>query len=118
MSNINSRTTGLTRAGIAAFALCTCLIAYNASAEQTRVKSQTVSFADLDLSKAAGAQTLYQRIKVAARHVCGPADRYTYVTPSNVFRKCFEAAVADAVAQVDRPSLTALHQEQTRTARG
>ena len=118
MTNITSQTKRLTRAGIAAFAVCTCLVAYTASA-QPRVKAQTVSFADLDLSKAAGAQTLYKRIKVAARKVCGPADRYTYPTPSRAFSKCVEAAIADAVTQVDRPSLTALHKEEaSRTARG
>lgn len=120
MTTFNSRNRLLARAGVSvAFALCTCLVAHGASAAQPRVKTTTVSFADLDLSKAAGAQTLYQRIKVAARRVCGPADRYTYGTPSNGFLKCFDAAVADAVAQVDRPSLTALHQDETsRTARG
>ena len=119
MTTFNSRNRLLTRAGISvAFALCTCLVAHGASAAQTRVKTTTVSFADLDLSKAAGAQTLYNRIKVAARRVCGPADRYTYGAPNNAFRKCFVAAVADAVAQVDRPSLTALHLEATRTATG
>jgi UrcA family protein len=120
MTTFNSRNRLLARAGIsAAFALCTCLVAHGASAAQLRLKTTTVSFADLDLSKAAGAQTLYKRIKVAARRVCGPADRYTYGTPSNPFRKCVDAAIADAVAQVDRPSLTALHQDETsRTARG
>ena len=117
MTNITSHTKRLTRAGIAAFAICTCLVSYSASAES--VKSQTVSFADLDLSKAAGVQTLYKRIKVAARKVCGPADRYTYPTPSRAFGKCVQAAIADAVTQVDRPSLTALHKEEaSRTARG
>ena len=120
MTTFNSRNRLLTRAGISvAFALCTCLVAHGASAAQTRVKTTAVSFADLDLSKAAGAQTLYKRIKVAARRVCGPADRYIYGAPGNAFRKCFDAAVADAVAQVDRPSLTALHQDETsRTASG
>jgi len=117
MTNITSQSKRLTRAGIAAFAVCTSLIAYSASAEP-KVKTQAVSYADLDLSKPAGAQTLYKRIKAAARHVCGPADQYTFVTPPAAFRECFEKAVADAVAQVDRPSLTALHREETRTARG
>jgi UrcA family protein len=120
MTTFNSRNRLLARASVSvAFALCTCLIAHGASAAQTTVKTTAVSFADLDLSKAAGAQTLYKRIKVAARRVCGPADRYTYGASNNAFRKCFEAAVAHAVAQVDRPSLTALHQDETsRTARG
>jgi UrcA family protein len=117
MTSITSQTRLLTRASIAAFALCTSLVSYSASAEQ-KVKAQAVSYADLDLSKPAGAQTLYKRIKAAARNVCGPVDQYTFQTPSKVFRECVDKAVADAVAQVDRPSLTALHREETRTARG
>jgi UrcA family protein len=117
MNTFTSRAQLVTRAGIAALALSTCLVAYSASAEP-KVKAQTVSYADLDLSKSAGAQTLYKRIKAAARHVCGPVDNYTFVTPSRAFRKCYDQALADAVAQIDRPSLTALHREETRSARG
>ena len=115
MNTFTSRAQLLTRAGVAALALSACLVAYNASAQPN---AQTVSFADLDLSKAAGAQTLYKRIKAAARNVCGPADNYTFVTPNKAFRKCYDKAIADAVAQIDRPSLTALHREETRSARG
>src|SRR5262245_21233187 len=117
MTSSTSRTKRLTRAGIAAFAVCTSLVAYSASAAP-KEKAQTVSYADLDLSKPAGAQTLYKRIKAAARQVCGPSDQYTFVTPARAFRECYAKAIADAVAQVDRPSLTALHREETRTARG
>jgi UrcA family protein len=117
MTSITSQTKLLTRASITAFAICTSLVAYSASAEP-KVKSQSVSFADLDLSKPAGAQTLYKRIQKAARHVCGPIDKYTYVIPRKAFRECYEEAIAAAVAQVDRPSLTALHREQTRAASG
>ena len=118
MNNFTSRTKRLTRAGVAAFAVCTSLVAYTASAAEPKVKSLAVSYADLDLSKPAGAQTLYKRIKAAARHVCGPTDQYTFVTSASAFRQCFNKAVADAVGQVDRPSLTALHREESRTARG
>ena len=91
-------------------------VAYSA---EPNVKSLAVSYADLDLSKSAGAQTLYKRIKKAARRVCGPVDNYTFLTPAKTFRQCYEQAIADAVAQVDRPSLTALHQDETsRTASG
>jgi UrcA family protein len=117
MNSFTSRAQLVARAGIAALALSTCLVAYSASAE-SKAKAQTVSFADLDLSKPAGAQTLYKRIKAAARHVCGPVDNYTFVTPANAFRQCYAKAIADAVAQIDRPSLTALHREETRSARG
>ena len=117
MNTFTSRGQLLTRAGIAALALSTSLVAYSASAEP-KAKTQTVNFADLDLSKAAGAQTLYKRIKAAARHVCGPIDNYTFVTPAKAFRECYDKAIADAVAQIDRPSLTALHREEARPARG
>lgn len=117
MNDFTSRAQLLTRAGIAALALSTCLVAYSASAGP-KTKAQTVTFADLDLSKAAGAQTLYKRIKGAARHVCGPVDNYTFVTPARAFSQCYAKAIADAVAQIDRPSLTALHREETRSARG
>jgi UrcA family protein len=119
MTTFTSRTERLTRAGAsAALALCACLAAYGASAEPS-TKSVAVSFADLDLSKAAGAQTLYKRIKAAARQVCGPRDLYTHVGSQKQFRKCYDTAVANAVAEIDRPSLTALYKEDTaRTASG
>ena len=118
MTSFNSRNKKLARAGITvAAALCTCLFTYGASAEQPQTASVTVSFADLDLSKAAGAQTLYKRIKAAARQVCGSIDGYTYMK-SQRWRECYQSAIADAVARVDRPSLTALHQQQSsKTAR-
>lgn len=117
MTSFTSRNQRLARAGIAAaVALCSCLIANGAAAGQSQQVSVTVSFADLDLSKPAGAQTLYKRIRAAARRVCGPVD--THVAVRRWSGECFETAIDDAVAKVDRPSLTALHKEDTsRTAR-
>jgi UrcA family protein len=110
MNSFTSKT--VARAGIAAaLALCTCLLANGASAGEPQKVSKAVSYADLDLSKPAGAQALYSRIKRAAREVCGSPDYYRYVSPPEAWRKCVDTAIADAVAKVDRPSLTALHQE-------
>ena len=109
MRSFTSQDQRLARAGIAAaVALCSCLIANGASAGQPQRVSVTVSFADLDLSKPAGAQTLYKRIRAAARRVCGPVDAHIAVRRSS--GECLGTAIADAVAQVDRPSLTALHE--------
>ena len=71
-------------------------------------KSIRVSYADLDLSTQAGAQTLYHRIRGAARQVCG--DEGTSYTDKAIWRSCFKNAVGDAVAKVNSPQLTALHQ--------
>jgi UrcA family protein len=114
MTSFNSRNKKLARAGITvAAALCTCLFTYGASAEEPKAVSVTVSFADLDLSKAAGAQTLYKRIKAAARRACGSIDGYTHMRSQRGWRECYESAIADAVARVDRPSLTALYKEES-----
>lgn len=108
------------RAGITvAVALFTCVLANGARAEQPQVPQVTVSYADLDLSKAAGAQTLYKRIKNAAARVCGSSGRYTILEGRKAWHACYDTAVANAVAQIDRPTLTALHREETnREVRG
>lgn len=87
-----------------------------ASGSDDGVRKQTVSFAELDLTKQAGAEALYERIKRAAFAVCGG-----YETPLpgiyTAKSRCFKTAVNEAVAKVNSPLLTALHQNQnTRVA--
>ena len=67
-----------------------------------------VSYADLDLSTAAGAATLYSRIRGAARQVCGPEGVLDYHMRG--WKRCFNGAVSNAVAKVNSPRLTALHE--------
>lgn len=69
----------------------------------------TVNYADLDISRPAGAQALYNRIKHAARSVCAPLESQQ-LRRMALWRECYEQAVANAVATIDRPALTALHQ--------
>jgi UrcA family protein len=92
------------------FALVSALAVLGASPtladEATR--SIKVSYADLDLSTQAGAATLYSRIRGAARQVCG-YDGMTYLDHTS-WKRCFNGAVGDAVAKVNSPRLTALHQ--------
>ncbi len=76
-----------------------------AQAEDEAAASLTVQFADLDLDKPQGAATLFTRIKTAAERVCSdhrgpaPADTVRY-------KACVRVAVSNAVAKVDRPTLT------------
>ena len=69
--------------------------------------SVTVKYYDLDLSTLAGARTLYGRISAAARNVCGYEGRS--ITDQAFWNGCYRGAVADAVAQVGSPLLTAVH---------
>jgi UrcA family protein len=70
-------------------------------------RSETVSYRDLDLSTVAGAQTLYGRIKSAARSVCGYEGRG--ITDQAFWKGCYQGAISDAVAKVNSPLLTAVH---------
>ncbi len=76
-------------------------------------RSATVNFADLDLSKPEGAAVLYRRIQAAARAVCGgnlrPRDMRDLRIPGSVIRACYDAAVANAVKQMDESNLFAVH---------
>jgi len=85
-------------------------VAFNASAQEAArnaTPTKTVSFADLDMSKPAGAETLYDRISSAARFVCrGLAEIDA--------GRCRADAVEAAVEGVGSPLLTELHFAKTR----
>jgi UrcA family protein len=55
---------------------------------------------------------LYQRITYAADQVCGPRTMtgFYYTTPGYI--RCYNKAVDEAVARVNRLELTAYYQEQ------
>jgi len=72
-------------------------------------RQETVKFADLDLTRPAGAQELYHRIEHAASDVCDP-----YVPGRHIvlirYRDCMDQAIGRAVAEVDAPLLTARYE--------
>ena len=74
--------------------------------------SVTVGYSDLDLSTAAGAHTLYHRIKGAARDVCGSEGRS--VREASLWRSCVQSAIAGAVGAVDNPLLTSVYTGKSR----
>jgi UrcA family protein len=118
MTSFASRNEKLARTGIAvAAALFTFLLAHSVSAAPNDVVQIKVTYSDLDLSTTTGAQTLYRRIKGAAYQACKSYGRFSMLTSRSAWRRCYDSAVASAVLQVDRPSLTALHKEgSARTA--
>ena len=65
------------------------------------LRTATVSYADLDLSKAAGREALERRISHAARNVCGSANyrqagSLRRATPN---RACYQRALSSALSQ-------------------
>jgi len=72
--------------------------------------SAQVSYADLNLTKPAGAEALYPRIQAAARAVCdrGRVDSRD-IERFHLYRQCYDESVDTAVREVDHAGLYAVH---------
>lgn len=81
-----------------------------------------VPYGDLNLSSPAGAQSMLNRIKAAASHVCGGSPDNRDISGKRFYRSCVKLATDTAVAQVSAPLVTALHTGRpitdTRFAKG
>lgn len=66
------------------------------------VRSQVVTFYDLDLVKPADAQMLLERINHAAKIVCGKSSVNNVDLHANIdLNRCMDQSYKDTVAQVD-----------------
>ncbi len=77
-------------------------------ADEQAAPTRVVTYADLDLSKPAGVQTLYHRIRAAARAVCEisvGSDRFLFAKEQS----CIDRAITDAVKNVPSPALADLN---------
>ena len=102
---ISALVAGLVCAGEAAL-----FAAATAAAEPPQ--SVTVRFTDLDLNRPADVAQLYHRIRNAAQSACGARDLELTNWDDPDWHRCVYVAIGQAVAQVDRPALTAYHQRQ------
>jgi UrcA family protein len=71
--------------------------------------SVTVSVQDLDLNHQAGATVALQRIRAAARTVCGSAPHITDLTNDATYRSCVSEAVERGVQTLGAAKVTALN---------
>jgi UrcA family protein len=95
--------------------IAACFAAGFASADTGRtddVPKIVVSLAGVDLSTPKGAELAYDRIRSAAKIVCR-VDESRELAQIARTRDCFRGAVNDAVGQVNRPLLSALHERRT-----
>ncbi len=70
------------------------------------VKSEVVSYADLDLSAPAGTSTLLRRIRGAVRNVCSPEPIAVELRDGADYSACRQEAMDRALDQVDLPQVT------------
>ena len=98
------------KVGVLAVALSAGVAFANTS--EDRIESVTVSYAELDLSKPAGAEVLYERLQQAAAKVCGFYRSPNLVPVPNKMDKqaCYADALSRAVAQIDAPLVKEHHE--------
>ena len=87
----------------------TLIAAFAAGVQAAEAGKVHVNFADLNVNGGKGAKVLYQRIRHAADDVCGVTEPRNFAEFA-VTKACKDKAIADAVAQVNVPTLNALYQ--------
>jgi UrcA family protein len=96
-----------TRKSIAVALVCALGSAAALASEANSVHHVTVKYSDLNMNTVAGATTLYGRIRGAARFACGEQGRR--FEELREWNSCYHAAIAEAVANVNSPLLTSVH---------
>jgi UrcA family protein len=89
-----------------------CVAAYAESPPVEFQHSSTVRFSDLNLNRPQDVARLYNRITLVADKVCGPRTLTGAYAKSADYASCFGDAVAQAVAHVDQPTLTAYYRQR------
>jgi UrcA family protein len=80
-----------------------------------QVLTKKVAYSDLNPESEQGAKVLYARLRHAAQDVCSPLQSRE-LTLQQVWRACVDNALASAVTQVNKPRVTALHNQNANRA--
>ena len=106
MKNLYNRNLLLT----ALFAVSFYVPMASAMVHQEDDNAVRVTFAELDLTQQAGVEVLYQRIRTAARKVCGAnVYRTRSLSTQHAAKECFNNAVDNSVNKIGNLTLEALH---------
>ncbi|HEY4644773.1 MAG TPA: UrcA family protein [Steroidobacteraceae bacterium] len=87
-------------------------LADQAATARSGESAMRIGFSDLDLSKTDDVAELYARIKNGARLVCVDSSSPWDAKRTESIKRCYSAVLDDAVAQINQPKLTALHQQK------
>jgi UrcA family protein len=105
-TQLNSMTSMLA-AGLFAL-ICAASSGAAMAAEPSQPLTKIVHYGDLNLDSEQGAQALYARLRGAARQVCSPLES-AEMSRQRLWKNCFNNALANAVGQVDKTTLSTLH---------
>jgi UrcA family protein len=87
------------------------------AAEALRYDKAIVAYGDLNLESRQGTKVLYARLRNGAEEVCSSIDGRNLFL-KKLWQTCFDQAVAAAVVQVNRSSLTTLHNQTVNRLQG
>jgi UrcA family protein len=110
--SINSKLNSFSSLVVAGAVTLACTAGANSAFadEVSLMHTKVVSYSDLNLDSHAGATVFYRRIQSAARDVCSSFDGRG-VQRIALYQNCFDNAVAGAVSQVNRSTVTAIHKQ-------
>jgi UrcA family protein len=74
--------------------------------------TEKVAYGDLNLATEQGAKVLYVRLRYAAQDVCRPFEARE-LSRRRVWQKCIDQALSSAVEQINRPMVTAVHNQRS-----
>jgi len=74
------------------------------------ILTKKVTYGDLNLESPQGAKVLYARLRFAARQVCIPLEGIE-LARQKAWQNCVDNALSGAVGQVNKASVTALHNQ-------
>jgi UrcA family protein len=94
-----------TMIAVASFALSMGTIAHADSAGEFR--SVTVKYADVNTASDQGAAVLFHRLTNAAKNVCRDLEPGRSLGVMRAYNSCIQTALSNAVADVDRPAVSA-----------
>jgi UrcA family protein len=88
-----------------------------ALADDIVISAKRVSYGDLNLDTEAGAKMLYRRLRQAAGEVCTSFENTDAVLRAS-WSACYQNAMNSAVAFVNKPRVTVLHNQLSRIGAG
>jgi UrcA family protein len=89
--------------------------AFAVAPENTATGSAEVTYRDVDLNSGASTEQVYFRITQAARTACGDdGDLVRDLWAKRDIERCENDAIANAVARIDDPGLTAIYDHSPR----
>jgi UrcA family protein len=98
--------TSILAAGL--FALICAASGSALAAKPSETLTKIVHYGDLNLDSEQGAAALYARLRSAAKEVCSPLQSIE-MARQRQWKNCFNNALATAVGQVDKTTVSALH---------